>query len=198
MFSQITPVVFNLMVINVIVFLGMMVLPEYTYYFKLVKNDWVLNRPYDGDLSLPLQVVTHFFNHSGFLHIGFNMLALSSMGSPVEHVLGSRRFLELYLFSGIIGGLLTATFDPSDVPVVGASGAICGVLVAYAYLFPESKLSILFIPWGIAARTFVLVFAGISVALIVFPFDRIGISHFGHLAGMVGALIYFGIQRFMK
>lgn len=152
---------------------------------------------------IPIQLVTYFFNHSrsDLFHILFNMLALLFLGPITESVLGSRAFLKFYLFCGIVGGLMIAFLDPNNYPVVGASVAVSGVLVAFAMNFPNQKLYFMFIPIGIKAKWFVSGIAAIS-AIFVF-LDAIGadsignISHFGHLAGMIAALLFFYLGRYI-
>ena len=140
---------------------------------------------------LPVQIVTHFFNHGGIFHIAINMFVLYNLGSPVESTFGSKRFLAFYLFCGVVGGVLTAFLDPSPIPVVGASGAISGVAVAFAMLNPKMKMVFLLIPFPIDAWKLILGFFVVSLGLVIYdyirPYDGSvgGISHFGHLSGMV-------------
>ncbi|RMG25594.1 MAG: rhomboid family intramembrane serine protease [Bacteroidetes bacterium] len=154
-----------------------------------------------ADNFKPIQIVTHFFSHSlaDLFHILFNMLALFFIGPMTEMVLGSKRFLKFYLFCGVVGGILIAFLDPNNAPVVGASGAVMGVLVAFAIFFPRQKLYFMFIPIGIEARWLV---TGIGVLSAIFVYldwigaDSIGsISHFGHLAGMIAALMFFYLGK---
>jgi membrane associated rhomboid family serine protease len=209
MFSHLTPVVQNLVIINVLVFICQYLFPAFSELLPLHKTNWLhfwesqtvngelywLYQSSDGPSAIPgglfkpYQVVSTFFAHGSVLHIAFNMLALTSLGPPVEYVLGGRRFLEFYLFSGVVGAFLCAVFDPSPIPVLGASGAISGVMLAFGLLYPNQKLMLMFIPYPIPARSFVIGFAGISLLLLVADIGG-NISHFGHLAGMAAALIY--------
>lgn len=149
----------------------------------------------------PVQIVTHFFTHSktSLFHIIFNMFVLASFGPIVEMVIGSQRFLRFYLFCGVVGGIMIALLDPSPTPVVGASGAIFGVMVAFAMFFPREKLQIMFIPIGFEARKFIPAIGIISAVLVVLQYFGINvggsISHFGHLAGMVAAGLYFYVEK---
>lgn len=146
----------------------------------------------------PIQLITWFFNHGGFFHILLNMFIFFLIGPAVEHILGTERFLKFYFFCGIFGGLLVAYLDPSNIPVLGASGAIYGVMVAFALFFPREKFYFYFlIP--VEARWFV---SGIGIfSLIMVIRDVLGlgggdtISHFGHLAGMVAAFIFFYLGK---
>lgn len=243
--SRLTPIVRHLVIINVIVYLGLMLLTSqagmqiYTDYFSLHKSNalgihntvnvngkdvllkpgadaeeveqYLSNNPEARkqylmrgqtlDSFQPVQIVTYFFSHSmgNFLHIVFNMLVLASLGPITESVLGSKRFLRFYLFCGVFSGLTLAFLDPSPVPVVGASTAVSGVLVAFALLFPRQKLQFFLIPIGFEARWFVLglgiLSAVLTVAQLVSPGAGGMVSHFGHLMGMIGAILYFYLEK---
>ena len=108
--------------------------------------------------------------------------------------MGSLPFLGLYLFCAIVGGFLGAFFDTVANPSLGASGAICGLLIAFAWLFPESRMGLLFIPIFIPSRIFTALFAAISLGLMVHSMTTGrslgGISHSGHLAGMVAGFLF--------
>ncbi len=108
------------------------------YYFTV--GEW----PYAQFLPLSLTLVTTQFLHGGLLHLGGNMLFLWIFGDNVEDQLGSVRYLLLYLGSGVIGSLAHIWLEPmSRTPLVGASGAIAGVLGAYLMLFPWAKVKTL-------------------------------------------------------
>lgn len=204
MFQSLPPVVKNLVIINAIVFVFLFWASSQAEFapvilnFMLCKSDFLIARPMiDGFYAYgefkPLQIVTHFFSHKEIFHILFNMMALASLGSGVELVMGSKRFLEFYLFCGVVGGIFIAFLDPSNNPVLGASGAISGVIVAFAILFPRERLSVFFLP-PIEARWVALAIGGLSFIFVVVGGGGF-ISHFGHLAGMVAALIYFGFFK---
>lgn len=92
--------------------------------------------------SAAITLVTSQFLHAGWFHLLANMVFLWAVGRPVEWVLGAKRFLILYLLSGILGGIVQTLVDPlSTVPVVGASGAISGMLAIYALLFSRSRVA---------------------------------------------------------
>jgi membrane associated rhomboid family serine protease len=204
---RLTPIVRNIIIANVAVFfilnivinlnVGEGVIRFFSDYFLLFKSDAIMAR--DGNAFHPVQLVTHFFSHIQLWHIAFNMFALASLGPAVEMVWGSKRFLTFYLFTGTVGGLMIAFLDPSPNPVLGASGAISGVVAAFAVNFPRTKLSLFFLP-GIEAR-YLAIGIGVLSAVLVFAryreVDTGSISHFGHLAGMVAAVIYFYIERFL-
>lgn len=210
--QRIPPVVKNLLIINGLVFVLELLLVGNGYqdvivrYFFLHKIDLVFDRPYGNELFQPLQVVTSIFSHSpsSLFHILVNMFALFSIGTPVENVIGSRRFLNFYLFSGVVGAFMTALFDPNWVPVLGASGAVSGVAVAFALLYPNQRLVIFPLVFiSFKAINLISFFFLMSLAFVVYAFidptgaaeNSGGISHFGHLAGMVAALAFIFGQR---
>lgn len=200
-----TPVVLNLIIINGLIFVLVNLLrfkspdelfPLVFHYFELCKSGAFLQRdPFSCSLE-GVQIVTYFFTHIDLMHFIFNMLALTVLGKWVEVVWGSRRFLEFYLFSGVVGGLIITFFDPSDNPVIGASVSVSGILVAFAYSFPREKLLIFPFPIPIEARYYAIGFAVVS--LLLFLSGSGGrVSHFGHLAGMAAALIYIPLRKFL-
>ncbi|MEM8901600.1 MAG: rhomboid family intramembrane serine protease, partial [Bacteroidota bacterium] len=146
----------------------------------------------------PIQLITWAFNHGDFWHILFNMFIFFLIGPAVEHILGTERFLKFYFFCAIFGGLLIALLDPSTIPVLGASGAIYGVMVAFALFFPREKFYFYFlIP--VEARWFVTGIGVFSLIMVIRDVLGLGgggtISHFGHLAGMVAAFIFFYLGK---
>lgn len=134
------------------------------------------------------QPVTSLFLHGFFLHIFVNMLALWSLGTPIESTVGSGRFAFLYFVSGATGSLFVLLFQ-SDIslPTVGASGAVMGLLGALAVYFPNAGLLVFFIP--MRARTAAILFGAGSVVLALVDSDS-GISHMGHLGGLIGGVLY--------
>ncbi|UCD23870.1 MAG: rhomboid family intramembrane serine protease [Gemmatimonadota bacterium] len=137
----------------------------------------------------PWTAVTYMFLHAGFWHLGFNMLALFFFGPRLEARLGGRQFLWLYFISGIVGAVLSFAMTPrSPIPIVGASGAVFGVLLGFARYWPREKIYI----WGvlpIEARALVIV---ATMASLYFGFSGGGgnIAHFGHLGGFLGGFLY--------
>lgn len=140
---------------------------------------------WDGAIWQPL---TSMFIHGPIWHIGFNMVALWSLGTPIEKTVGSLRYLLLYLFSGLCSALFIVVFQSSlTIETVGASGAILGLLGALGIFFPNSMMIVFFFP--MRARTAVIL---IGLASLIFAFydNWSMISHFGHLGGLVGGVIY--------
>jgi len=135
------------------------------------------------------QLVTYMFVHGGLFHILFNMFALWMFGSDLERLWGARRFLSFYFFCGIGAGLLTLIVTPhAAIPTVGASGAIYGILLAYAIYFPHRRILFYFlIP--VPVRIFVIIIGLIAfVNSLASPGS--GIAHVAHLGGMVFGWLY--------
>ena len=127
------------------------------------------------------------FLHAGFMHILFNMLVLFFFGPRLEARLGGRQFLTLYFVSGIAAALVSVPFTP-HVPIVGASGAIFGVLVGFARFWPREHVYI----WGILpieSRWLVALAVAVSLYLGVTG-SASGIAHFAHLGGIAGGFLY--------
>lgn len=140
-------------------------------------------------LARPWTAVTAMFAHGSFTHILFNMIALYSFGPRVEARLGGARFLGLYFVSGLMGALLC--FIQPQHPVLGASGAIFGVALAYARYWPRDMFLVFFVP--MSARTMVVVLTVLSVggAISPFPLPFFGnVAHLGHLGGFVGGWLF--------
>lgn len=173
-----TPWVTRLLAANVLVFFLQQTLGGLTRSLVFVPA-FALVRPWT--------VITYMFLHGGIMHLLFNMLGLYFFGSRVEERLGSRRFLWLYFLSGIAGALLSAVFSPSA-PILGASGAVFGVMLAFAMFWPHDQILI----WGIIpvpARVLVLVTAAIAIYS-GFGGRGGGVAHFAHLGGFLGAWLY--------
>ena len=148
------------------------------------------------------------FMHGGFWHILFNMYTLWLFGSVVENIIGSKKFVLFYFVCGLGAAALHTGVEYLQMqsfmegaalgnsvamqnismikltPTVGASGAIYGVLIAYAMLFPSSKMTLLFPPVTLSAKWMVIVFAAIEL-LTGMTGTVTGVAHFAHLGGML-------------
>jgi membrane associated rhomboid family serine protease len=165
-----------------------------TRLFELVPTE-VLTRPWT--------LVTYMFLHANLGHIFWNMLGLYFFGPRVESRMGERRFITLYLVSGLVGGLLSVALARNSIAIVGASGAVLGVLMAFARFWPRERLLI----WGIIpieARWLVIIYAAIDL-LGFNGYGRPGIANMAHLGGFAGALLYLlflehrqGARRFKQ
>ncbi len=179
---------------NILVFLAIqfLVLPggrnaleEFTMRWGLVPSRFM-----DGAFWQPLSTM---FVHFHPLHLFANMLALWSLGTPIEKTIGSNRFAWLYFVSGATGSLFVILWalifqdDTLFTPTIGASGAVLGILGALAVFYPNSRLLVFFFP--MKARTAAIGFGLISILLAVSNLIP-GISHMGHLGGLVGGVLY--------
>jgi membrane associated rhomboid family serine protease len=174
-----TPWVQRLLVANIAVFLLQLTVAGTSRLLALVPA-LLLERPWT--------IVTYMFAHStaGFSHILFNMFALFIFGPRVEARMGERQFIRMYLVAGIVGGLLSLVFTPTAA-IVGASGAVFGVQLAYARFFPHDRIFI----WGVIpveARVLVVIMTVMS--LYGGMRGGGGVAHFAHLGGFLGAWLY--------
>ena len=144
-----------------------------------------------GTLFQPWQLVTYAFLHDGYLHILVNMFALFMFGSPLEQFWGSRRFGFYYLacvLSAAGTELLVENATNTGAPVVGASGGVFGLLLAFAWYFPRQKLIMLFLPIPMPAWLFVTIYGAIELFLGVAGWQP-DVAHFAHLGGMLGGAL---------
>ena len=244
---RISPTVKQLLIINVIFFIGTMSLPEIKDYLSLFFPE--------NDSFWFWQVFTHMFMHANLSHLFFNMFALWMFGSAVESMLGSRKFLFFYVTCGLGAAIIQITFQYFNVystiemlgnfedvlsflnkngdkyrfgiidrytivlenwasnigvdsvnslmttfsyPMVGASGAIMGVLVAFGMFFPENKLMLIFLPIPIKAKYFIPgiilmdLFSAITGTAIFSPSNTAFVAHIG------GALTGFLLMYYWK
>lgn len=176
-----TPWVTRLLLANGAMFLVTMAFPVVAWALALVPA-WLLVRPWT--------LVTYMFLHADFLHLLFNMLGLFFFGPRLEARLGSRRFLALYLASGIAGALLSL-FTPRTA-IVGASGAVFGVFFAYARFWPRDRVYI----WGVLpveARVLVIILT--VLALYGGMTGGGGVAHLAHLGGFLGGFLYLRLTE---
>ena len=237
MFNSLPPITRNIIIINVIFFVGTFLLQNLNIdlesllagYFPLSPNfrSW--------------QIITHMFMHGSILHIAFNMMTLWSFGPVLEQVLGQKKFLILYFASGLGGFALyniwnyyevsqitnfltSQAYDIHEIykyadnsysgempistnseavrdaaqqlfiilktPMVGASGAIFGVIAAFSTLFPDAKLMFMFIPFPIKAKYLTPIIIVVSLFLGFRQFSGDNIAHFAHLGGALIGFLY--------
>jgi membrane associated rhomboid family serine protease len=146
----------------------------------------------------PWQLVTYSFLHGNLAHIFFNMFALYMFGGEVERLFGSR-FYALYYFASVVSAalchlLVTAWMGAAPVPMVGASGGIYGLLLAFGIYFPHRRVMLLFPPIPMPARVFVFGFAVLELVLGVTQ-TAAGVAHFAHLGGMLGGWLMIQYRR---
>lgn len=191
--TGLTPAVKLLLIANGVVFFLQALAPDF-----FVR--WFALWPYLAWSRLNLwQLVTYMFLHGGFMHILFNMFALWMFGCQIERLFGRNRFYRFYFLTGIAAGLTHLIFMPTSlVPVLGASGATYGILLAFALYFPDTKLLIFpFVFTPIKAKWLVLFVAGISFFGSVSAQGG-GIAHLAHLGGIIFAYFYIRRLRFLN
>ena len=170
-----TPWVLRLLMANGIVFLLQMTMPG------VIENLFAFVPA--AAITRPWTIITYMFVHGGFGHILFNMLSLYFFGPRVESRLGGRRFAILYSVSGAMGALLSVFFAPYAA-IIGASGAVFGVMLAFAYFWPRDQILI----WGILPVEARVMVIAMTIMAVVFGFTgaQSGVAHFAHLGGFVG------------
>lgn len=187
---QIPPATKNLLIINVLMFVA-----------TLINENFMIGTFAMFYPTSPLfriwQPITYMFMHGGFAHIFFNMWALWMFGSALEYAIGTKKFVILYFVAGL-GALglhvlfqyiqiATGMADPMNVmrtPMLGASGALYGVQIAYAMLYPNDVWTLIFPPISLKAKWFVVIFVAIELICgITGTAD--GVAHFAHLGGML-------------
>jgi membrane associated rhomboid family serine protease len=199
--SSVPKVTRNLIVINVIMYIATLINEEF------MVTAFAMFYPTSQYFHV-WQIVTHMFMHGGFLHILFNMYTLWMFGSVLERMIGERKFLIFYFVCGLgavalhtgveylqVQGFMKAMAEGSTAaaqsyaqlkmtPVLGASGAIYGVIIGYAMLFPDSKLTLLFPPVTLSAKWMVIIFAGLELMFGITG-SVVNVAHFAHLGGML-------------
>jgi len=186
----------TLVVVLVITFIGQ----RYLLRNALNWDDCALS--FDGVKSGHVwQLLTFQFLHAGWFHLLGNCWALYVFGREVEWTLGKAKFLTLYFSSGIIGGLfqllvwlLWPNYFHANIPVVGASAGIFGVVAAFAMLFPEQMLTMLLffiIPINMKAKVLLFISLGITAFGIAFPGSMGGnVAHAAHLGGILTGMAF--------
>jgi membrane associated rhomboid family serine protease len=224
-FANLSPVVKNLLIINIICFL-----PSIYFSHNFAGNSDPI-ADYFGVYYLgsphfkPWQIITYMFIHGGWGHIFFNMFTLYSFGSIVEYSMGSKRFLMFYFICGFGAILLQLLVQASEVyyitgqltmaspeldssylvygqksaitlygifngPMVGASGAIVGVLMGFRILYPEAELMVMFIPVPVKAKYIVPAYILLEIGLGVSRVGGDNVAHFAHLGGaLIGYIL---------
>jgi membrane associated rhomboid family serine protease len=188
-------IVKNLIIINVLFFIATLVFEGQG--IDLIRYLGMF--PVQSDYFMPHQVVTHMFMHGGWQHILFNMFALWMFGSPLEKVWGPKRFLEFYMITGLGAAFLhqavnayeiySGNYDPSLFgPVVGASGAVFGILTAFGMLYSNSLIYLYFaIPVKAKYVVSGLIIYELYRGFANNPNDNV--AHFAHLGGALIAFI---------
>ena len=192
----------NLIIINIIMFVATLINEDF------MVSTFALFYP-ASQYFRPWQIITHMFMHGGIWHIFFNMYALYMFGSIIERTIGQKKFLILYFVCGLgavalhlgvqyiqaqtfMAGMAKGTVNAAAnyaalkmTPTLGASGAIYGLLITYAMLFPDARLSLVFLPFtSMSSKTWVIIFAVIELVTGITGTVS-GVAHFAHLGGML-------------
>ncbi|MFC1513638.1 rhomboid family intramembrane serine protease [candidate division KSB1 bacterium] len=139
------------------------------------------------------QLFTYMFLHGSTFHILINMFVLWMFGTEIEKHWGTREFYKYYFFTGVGAGLFNVLFQPNGMfVIVGASGAIYGLLLAFGLMFPN-RLILLYFFFPIKAKYLVLIFGAISF-FSAFGATDDGIAHFAHLGGLVAGFFYLKLD----
>ncbi len=245
---NITPVVKQLLIINIIFFIGAQLILS-----SEVASSYFALFYFENPMFKAWQPLTHMFMHANIMHIFFNMFALYSFGSALEHFWGGKKFLFFYISCGLGAALLhtlvgyfqiyiptqtlleagisqvdinsfltsgnyekivdllpmstiESMYYSFKIPAVGASGAVYGLLVAFAFMFPNAQLGLMFIPIPIKAKYFVPGILVIDLILglrgsSIFGAGSTGIAHFAHIGGAITGFImmwYWKKSQFNK
>lgn len=193
--SQIPTVTKNLVAINILMFIATLINENF-----MVTN-FAMFYP-ASPFFKPWQILTHMFMHGGFWHIFFNMYSLLMFGSILERSLGPKKYLIFYFVTGlgavalhtgvewlqarvfIANGIAQAYQQLLVTPTLGASGAIYGVLIGFAMLYPQARLTLIFPPIPMTAKWLVIIFAAIELFSGINGIQD-GVAHFAHLGGML-------------
>jgi membrane associated rhomboid family serine protease len=150
-----------------------------------------------GPQFQPWQLVTYAFLHAGIPHLAINMFAVYMFGADMERVWGPRRYLAYYMVCAIFAGLSQLTVVSllgDSYPTLGASGAVFGLLLAFAIYFPNRVVVPLFPPIPMPAKVFVILYGALEIFLGVTGTQE-GVAHFAHLGGMLGGYLMIRYWR---
>lgn len=174
----------NIIGINILMFVMTQVLGEQAYEYFALFN-------YKSEYFRGWQIITHMFMHGSFMHILFNMFGVYMFGAKLEQMWGAKRYINFYLITGLGAALIHTLVQDYEItqglvnlnqPTVGASGALFGILVAFAMYWPNTELYIMFIPMPIKAKYLVIGYAAYELFAGVSGFQA-GVAHFAHLGG---------------
>lgn len=205
---KLPPITRNLLIANVLVFALQLLLHDdstlaLSRYFAL----WPLGADQLGQVAggqliavgfRPWQLVTYAFMHGGFEHIAFNMFGLYMFGGVIERTFGARNYTVYYFVCAIVAAVaqlfVVKYFTHGFYPTIGASGALFGLLLAFAMLYPQEKMFLIFLPIPLPAWLFVTGYAVVELVLGVTG-TQAGVAHFAHLGGMLGGYVMIQYWR---
>lgn len=199
------PVVKNLLIINALFFLATSLLPAHTVTAMISKLAlFYVESPY----FMPHQIITYMFLHANFGHLFFNMFALWMFGRAIEDRMGSQKFLTYYIVCGMgaallqmgvtaieISGLKSAAMAMDfqsmqalaaklNVPTIGASGSVFGILLGFGMFYPNSIIMLIFPPIRMKAKYFVIIYGVIELLFGIAGVED-GVAHFAHVGGLL-------------
>jgi membrane associated rhomboid family serine protease len=186
------PIVKNLIIVNVLVYLAIVLIPAANSFLAQYCQLYWFSSP----LFHSWQYITYMFLHGGFSHLFFNMFALWMFGRTLENRLGPQRFLAYYLVCGVGAALIQMgvawlTGD-TGITLLGASGAVMGLLLAFGVMYPNAQMFVFPLPFPIKAKWFVVGYAAIELFYGATGYD-LGVAHFAHVGGMLWGwlLLYY-------
>ena len=183
------PVVKNLIIANCVLYLAVTLIPQVGDFCERYLYLWWIDNSFQPPFR-SWQFVTYMFFHGGFYHLFGNMFALWMFGRTLEYELGSKRFLTYYMVCGIGAALIQvglASLLGEQIVLLGASGAVMGLLLAFGLMHPNNMIYIIPLPFPIKAKWFVIGYALLEMALGVSGFGT-GVAHFAHVGGMLWGL----------
>ncbi len=205
-FSFFPPVIKNLLIINGVVFFLQLLMSN--IMLSGVPAEYILNRWFalnpisgiggagDAFNFQVWQLITYQFMHGGFSHIFFNMFGLWMFGMEIENIFGSRKFLYFYLLCGVVAGLfqlfLTPLLGGGNAVTIGASGAVYGVLLAFAMLFPDRYI---FLYFFIPIKAKYLIGFLIIMEFMLVDSANSGVAYLAHLGGAFAAFVYLMLDK---
>jgi membrane associated rhomboid family serine protease len=158
---------------------------------------WFALWPLASDFFMPWQLGSYAFLHGGLLHLAFNMYGVWLFGSELERVWGARRFAAFYFVSVLVAAvtqLVVTAWLGSGAPTVGASGGLFGLLIGFAMVFPQRRITPLLPPIPMPAPVFVALYRALELSLGVTG-SATGIAHFAHLGGLLGGWLVMRYWR---
>ena len=178
------PIVKNLIIVNILIYIATALIPSFESLMAQYCQLYWFGSPWFHSW----QFITYMFLHGGFSHLFFNMFALWMFGRTLEDRLGPQRFMIYYIVCGVGAALiqmlvawLTKDFG---ITLIGASGAVMGLLLAFGVMYPNSQIFVFPLPFPIKAKWFVMGYAAIELLSGATGYD-LGVAHFAHVGGML-------------
>jgi membrane associated rhomboid family serine protease len=184
------PVVKNLLIINCLVYLAVTLIDGVNHFCAEYLQLWWTNA-YNAPEFHSYQLISYMFLHAGLGHLFGNMFALWMFGRTLEYEIGSKRFLIYYLVCGVGAALIQmgiASIFNEDLTLLGASGAVMGLLLAFGLMHPNNMIYIMPLPFPIKAKWFVIGYAVLELLLGSSGLHT-GVAHFAHIGGMLWGLV---------